>query len=150
MAKVTPVTEQKPAVKAAKEKINYITTVGRRKESVARIRLTPGLGQVVVNGKPGEDYFIGLINKQLLVKPFALTSSIKQYGATVLVTGGGMSAQLDAVVHGIARALSKADVVNFRPVLKSAGLLTRDPRAKERRKYGLAGKARAKKQSPKR
>lgn len=135
---------------ANSDKKNFITTVGRRKESVARVRLTPGLGQVIVNGKPGEEYFTSLIEKKSLLKPFELTQTLKEFGATILVTGGGMNSQLDAVIHGIARGLSKANTEKFRTTLKQAGLLTRDPRAKERRKYGLAGKARAKKQSPKR
>lgn len=134
----------------AKDKQDFITTVGRRKESVARIRLISGLGHVLVNGKPGEEYFSSVLEKKSLFKPFELTQTLKEFGATILVTGGGINSQLDAVIHGIARALSKANSEKFRTVLKQAGLLTRDPRAKERRKYGLAGKARAKKQSPKR
>lgn len=133
-----------------KEKTNYTSTVGRRKESVARVRLIPGLGQVVVNGKPVEDYFFSLVNIKHYLKPFELTQTIGKYGATVLVSGGGLPSQLDAVTFAIARALAKINVETFRPSLKKAGLLTRDARVKERRKYGLAGKARAKKQSPKR
>lgn len=135
---------------AEKVKVPYITTVGRRKESVARIRLTKGAGAITVNGKESDIYFSGLIEKNKVLKPFEVTKTDGKYTVSVLVTGGGMRSQLDAVVHGIARALSKEDRENFRGSLKSAGLLTRDPRAKERRKYGLAHAARAKKSSPKR
>lgn len=132
------------------KKANFTLAVGRRKESVARVRVSSGEGVVTVNGRSADEYFVSLINKSIYNKPFELTQTIGKLGASIKVTGGGMNAQLDAVVHGIARALSKLDVEKFRPVLKSAGLLTRDPRAKERRKYGLAHAARAKKQSPKR
>jgi len=129
-------------------KATYVSAVGRRKESIARVRVIKGGKDITVNGKPYSEYFVSLIEKDMILRPFELTKS-KDYGATVLVAGGGMSAQLDAVVHGLARGLSKVNL-DMRKSLKIAGLLTRDPRAKERRKYGLAGKARAKKQSPKR
>lgn len=132
----------------APRKNTYVSAVGRRKESVARVRVIKGGKDITVNGKPYSQYFVSLIEKDLILKPFEISDS-KDYGATVLVSGGGMSAQLDAVVHGLSRAFSKIDLEKRKP-LKKAGLLTRDPRAKERRKYGLAGKARAKKQSPKR
>lgn len=135
---------------ASAKKENFTLAVGRRKESVARVRVSSGTGVMTVNNKPADEYFVSLINKNIYNKPFELTQTMGKYGTSVKVTGGGMAAQLDAVVHGIARALSKLDVEKFRPVLKSSGLLTRDPRAKERRKYGLAHAARAKKQSPKR
>ncbi|MDO8619341.1 MAG: 30S ribosomal protein S9 [Candidatus Daviesbacteria bacterium] len=134
----------------AKKKNDYITSVGRRKEAIARIRLIKDFKEVSVNGKPYTEYFSSQINQKRVILPFELTETLKEYGATVLVAGGGMSAQVDAVVHGLARAFSKLDTEKYRKTLKVAGLLTRDPRAKERRKFGLAGKARAKKQSPKR
>lgn len=144
------IAKKEVARKEPAKKIEYVVTVGRRKESVARTRLVAGTQGVVVNGKPAEIYFSSLIEKNLYLKPFELTDTLKKYGATIKVLGGGMNSQLDAVVHGLSRALSKADTEAFRGVLKTAGLLTRDPRAKERRKYGLAHAARAKKQSPKR
>src|SRR3990167_2772401 len=127
----------------------YIQAVGRRKEAVARVRLLPGKGQNVVNGIPIENYFPSEAAKTKYLKPFHLTKSQDKYFASIKVAGSGKSGQLDAVAHGIARALNSADK-DFRPFLKRAGLLTRDPRVKERRKYGLAQKARKGKQSPKR
>lgn len=124
--------------------------VGRRKEAVARVRLLKGKGQIIVNGKPISEYFKGSIAQKAYQKPFELTDSLNVYTATVKVSGGGISSQLDAVVHGTARALQLIDRDKFRPPLKKAGLLRNDARVKERRKYGLAHKARKKKQSPKR
>lgn len=130
--------------------VNYFQSVGRRKEAVARVRLFPGQGQMMVNGKPISEYFRGPISQKKYQKPFELTKTSGKYTGTVLVVGGGTSSQLDAVVHGISRVLEKIDKETNRTTLKKAGLLTRDPRVKERRKYGLAHAARAKKQSPKR
>lgn len=127
-----------------------IFAVGRRKESVARVRLIEGKGQVTVNGKPIVEYFNGAVSTRIYQKPFEITNTLGKYTVSIKVLGGGTASQLGAVVHGITRALSKADTKNFRPVLKKEGLLTRDARVKERRKYGLAQKARAGKQSPKR
>lgn len=131
------------------KKKQYIQAVGRRKEAVARVRLIPGKGLNIVNGIPIGDYFPSEAAKSKYLKPFHLTKSQDMYFASILVKGSGKSGQLDAVTHGIARALNTADR-EFRPFLKRAGLLTRDPRVKERRKYGLAQKARKGKQSPKR
>lgn len=139
----------KDTVKEQAKKRSYITTVGRRKEAIARIRLMEGKGQNTVEGKPINEYFTSLISQKAYLKPFEVTQTIDKYFASILVSGGGFSSQLGAVVHGISRALAKADSEK-RTALKRAGLLTRDPRAKERRKYGLAQKARAGKQSPKR
>ncbi len=127
----------------------YTYAVGRRKEAVARVRLTKGKGENVVNGISIEKYFPSEAAKTKYLKPFHLTKSLDSYFVSVKVTGSGKSGQLDAVVHGIARALNAASD-EFRQNLKRAGLLTRDPRVKERRKYGLAQKARKGKQSPKR
>ncbi|MBI4037549.1 30S ribosomal protein S9 [Candidatus Curtissbacteria bacterium] len=132
-----------------KSKSNFIVAVGRRKEAVARIRLFKGTGEIIVNERPIDSYFPGATSKVRWQKPFLLTKSENSYSTTIKVSGSGKSGQLDAVIHGISRALSLADT-NFRPILKKAGLLTRDPRVKERRKYGLAQKARKGKQSPKR
>lgn len=123
--------------------------VGRKKEAVARVRLTKGNGQMTVNGKPVLDYFAGVVSQKLLTRPFELTGTTGKYAVSVKVAGGGRSSQMGAVIHGLSRALSKENG-EFRSILKKAGFLTRDARVKERRKYGHAGKARAKKQSPKR
>lgn len=128
---------------------DYVAAVGRRKEAVARVRLMKGNGQITVNGKAINELFPGLIFQKSYQKPFEVTGSLSKYSATVKVYGGGVSSQIDAIVHGLSRALIKADA-DTRPALKKEGLLTRDSRVKERRKYGNAQKARAKKQSPKR
>lgn len=132
----------------AKE-LTSVSTVGRRKEAVARVRLSEGKGQIIVNGKPIMEYFPGETLQKIYNKPLEITQTVGKYTISVKVTGGGQVSQLGAVVHGITRALAKADA-NLRGVLKKEGLLTRDSRVKERRKYGHAQKARAKKQSPKR
>lgn len=126
-----------------------ISTVGRRKEAVARVRLSEGKGQITVNGKPIAEYFRGIVAQKLYSKPLAITQTLNKFTISVKVSGGGRTSQLKAVIHGIARAVVKAQP-NLRTILKREGLLTRDARVKERRKYGLAQKARAKKQSPKR
>ena len=127
-----------------------INTVGRRKEAIARVRIFPGQGQVTVNGQPIAEYFKGPVAQKTYSKPFEITKTLGKYTGTVKVLGGGTASQLDATIHGIARALQMFDRDGLRPILKTAGFLTRDARVKERRKYGLAHKARAKKQSPKR
>ena len=126
---------------------NIFKAVGRRKEASARVRLQKGKGQFVVNDKPIEQYFPNEAAR--LEKPFKITETQGLYFATVKVEGSGKAGQLDAVIHGISRALILAQP-ETRPALKKAGLLTRDPRVKERRKYGRAQKARKGKQSPKR
>ena len=109
---------------------------GRRKTSVARVRLIPGDGKIVVNGREFEEYF-ALPSLQLIIKqPLVLTDLFGKYDVLVNVAGGGVSGQAGAVRHGISRALLLVEGEN-RPVLKKAGLLTRDSREKERRKYGL-------------
>lgn len=125
------------------------SAVGRRKEAVARVRISAGNGQITVNGKPIAEYFRGPILQKLYSRPLEITKSTGKYMISVKVAGGGQVSQLDAVIHGIARAIAKAEPAQ-RIFLKKAGFLTRDPRVKERRKYGNAQKARAKKQSPKR
>ncbi|CAB3389365.1 30S ribosomal protein S9 [Kyrpidia spormannii] len=115
---------------------------GRRKESVARVRLYPGDGQILINHRPLEEYF-GLETLKLMVKqPLILTDSLNRYDVHVNVKGGGISGQAGAIRHGIARALLKVDP-DLRTPLKRAGLLTRDPRMKERKKYGLKKARRA-------
>ncbi len=127
----------------------FITAVGRRKESIARVRLFAGKGEIVVNGKPIHEYFKGEILQKFYQKPFEVTQTTGKYYGTIKIEGGGVSSQLGAVIHGLSRVLAKADE-KLKTLLKKQGLLTRDARVKERRKYGHAQKARAMKQSPKR
>ncbi|MBE3597240.1 MAG: 30S ribosomal protein S9 [Hydrogenibacillus sp.] len=116
--------------------------VGRRKVAVARVYLTPGDGAILVNGRPLDDYF-GMETLKLIVKqPLVLTNTLGQYDVKVNVRGGGFTGQAGAIRLGIARALVKIDP-DFRPVLKKAGFLTRDPRMVERKKYGLKKARRA-------
>lgn len=128
----------------------YVGAVGRRKEAVARVRVLQGEGKIIVNGRPIYEYFRGPVYQKAYQKPFELTSTLGKLTATIKLEGGGTMSQLGAVVHGLSRAISLMDKDKYRPILKKAGLLTRDPRVRERRKFGLAGKARAKPQSPKR
>lgn len=115
--------------------VTYYGT-GRRKTSVARVRLVPGEGNVLVNGRSLSDYF-GRKTLELIVKqPLNLTETLGKYDVVIKVAGGGPSGQAGAVRHGISRALLLVDA-EYRPSLKKAGFLTRDPREKERRKYGL-------------
>jgi small subunit ribosomal protein S9 len=114
----------------------YVYGTGRRKEAVARVRLLPGDGSIVVNGKDAAEYFGGTPGLATLHLPFRVTETEGRYSASVLVAGGGFSGQAGAIRHGIARALLSAHP-DARGALRAAGLLTRDPRAKERKKYGL-------------
>ena len=127
-----------------------VFTVGRRKTAVARIRLYKGKGEILVNEKTIDKYFPGEQAKAFYLKPFQVTETLGKYYATIKVEGSGKSSQLGAIIHGLARALDKENKEAFHSALKKAGLLTRDSRAKERRKVGQMGKARKKKQSPKR
>ena len=116
--------------------------VGRRKKAIARVRLVPGDGKVVINGRDIDNYF-GLETLKMIVRqPLALTNLEGRYDVLVNVYGGGLSGQAGAIRHGIARALVKADP-ELRPAVKKAGFLTRDPRMKERKKYGLKAARRA-------
>ena len=132
------------------EQVSYKAAVGRRKQAVARVRIFAGKSQVIVNGKPIAEYFRGPVFQKSYQKPFEVTKTLGELTATVKVEGGGMVSQLGAVVHGLARAIQLLDKDKYRKTLKDAGLLTRDPRVRERRKVGQGGRARAKKQSPKR
>ncbi len=145
------------APKKTVKKGNYTYAVGRRKTANARVRIynsasVPGSDgvQMTVNGKPAEVYFPGETAKAAYRKPFHITETLTKMSASVVVAGSGKSGQLDAVVHGIARALSLLDRDKFRATLKTAGLLTRDSRTRQRRMIGKGGKARRTKQSPKR
>ena len=120
----------------------YFYGTGRRKKSVARVRLYPGTGAITINGRDVDDYF-GLETLKLIInQPFGVTESMGKYDVVANVVGGGISGQAGAIRHGIARALLIADETT-RGALKAAGLLTRDPRMKERKKYGLKAARRA-------
>ena len=119
---------------------NYGT--GRRKKSIARVYLTPGTGNITVNKRSIDEYF-GLETLKVIVRqPLVATDNVDKFDVKVTVRGGGTTGQAGAIRHGIARALLTVDN-DFRPVLKKAGYLTRDPRMKERKKYGLKGARRA-------
>ena len=128
---------------------SYFYGTGRRKTATARVRLIPdGTGIAVINRKPMDDYFDRDVMKTVIMQPFELTNTMGQFDLRVNVRGGGKSGQAGAIRHGIARALLQADP-EFRQVLKKSGLLTRDARMKERKKYGRKG-ARARFQFSKR
>lgn len=143
-------------------KRNYISTVGKRKGAVARLRLyvsfneTISLGEesvkkgdMIVNNKKIENYFTGDTAKATYEEPFRITNTLDKYTYTVKITGGGQKGQLEAFIHSVSRALSSIDDKN-KQILKKKGFLTRDARVRERRKVGMGGKARRKRQSPKR
>ena len=114
----------------------YYYGTGRRKNAIARVRVTEGTGKITINGKDLDEYF-GLETLKVIVKqPLSVTNTIAKYDVISTVKGGGYTGQAGAVRHGIARALNDANE-EFRPILKSNGFLTRDPRMKERKKYGL-------------
>jgi small subunit ribosomal protein S9 len=121
---------------------------GRRKTAVARVWMTPGAGTVTINHRGVDDYFGRATSRMILRQPLALTETDGQYDVYVNVKGGGLSSQADAIKHGITRALCAINI-SFRPALKRAGFITRDPRIKERKKYGQRG-ARARFQFSKR
>ena len=115
---------------------------GRRKKSIARVRIVPGTGVVTINGRDIDDYF-GLETLKLIVnQPFGVTGTAGKFDIIATVVGGGISGQAGAIRHGLARALLQADA-NYRSALKVAGFLRRDPRMKERKKYGLKAARRA-------
>ena len=116
---------------------------GRRKSSVARVRLMQGKGDIMVNGKPLDEYFGMELLKQEVRRPFAVTDTEGKFDVISRVSGGGTTGQAGALRHGIARALCLIDEEAYRPILKNEGYLTRDPRMKERKKYGLKKARRA-------
>ncbi len=131
------------------DKVKIIkSAIGRRKEATASVRLVSGSGEITVNGKPSTEYFPGLFAKKLLSKPFEVLD-LSKYAASVKVAGGGPNGQLEATVLGISRCLSDLKE-DFKGKLRTAGLLTRDPRERQRRMVGTGGKSRRRKQSPKR
>jgi len=113
-------------------------TVGRRKEAVARVRLTPGTGNITVNGRTMDEYFGRETSKMILVEPLKLVDQMGKVDVAVNAAGGGLSGQAGAIRHGISRALCDLNP-EWRPILKKAGFLTRDARAVERKKYGRPG-----------
>ena len=145
------------------DKVSYYEAVGRRKTASARARLyvvkdaavtirgkSVEKGGMIVNGLPVEKFFPGEVFKKRYQEPFRTTNTMSRFAVSVTTTGGGLTGQLGATIHALSRALIKVDLEKFRPILKKRGFLMRDPRAKQRRKAGFAGKARARKQSPKR
>ena len=121
---------------------NYYYGTGRRKSSVARVRVYPGTGKITINDRDIDSYF-GLETLKLIVRqPLALTGTTEKFDVVIRVAGGGVTGQAGAIRHGLSRALLQFDE-NLRPALKKAGFLTRDPRMKERKKYGLKGARRA-------
>ncbi len=120
---------------AKSEKVVFLGT-GRRKSSIARVRLVEGKGSITVNGKDINEYFGEETLRVIVKQPLTVTNTLSKYDVIAKVQGGGFSGQAGAVRHGIARALNEANA-EYRPVLKANGFLTRDPRMKERKKYGL-------------
>lgn len=146
-----------------KSDLKFYEAIGRRKSAVARVRLYIAekqkeikigelvlkKGDIIINDRPVDGYFPGQVAKEKYQLPLSLTENLDRFAISVHVFGGGLSGQRDAVILGVARALEKVDK-EYRPLLKKHGLLTRDARIRERRKVGTGGKARRKKQSPKR
>ena len=118
------------------EKQTYFYGTGRRKTAIARVRLVPGTGEIIINGISYEELFPRLEHRRVIMQPLLVTESLGKYNTVVKVEGGGISGQSGAISHGIARALIRADE-NLKPMLRQNGLLTRDSRAKERKKAGL-------------
>ena len=126
---------------AKKEMVQYLET-GRRKSSVARVFLRPGTGNIVVNGRSLDEYLPMETLRMVVKSPLELTNTLDQFDVLINVHGGGYTGQAGAMRHGITRALMEASA-DYRPVLKAAGFVTRDPRMKERKKYGLKAARRA-------
>ena len=118
------------------KKKEYSHGTGRRKEAVAQVKLVPGSGSILVNGMPYDQRFPRIEHREAIIKPLVVTDTTGKYDATIKVTGGGVSGQAGAIVMGIARALLQEDE-KYRQLLRKDGLLSRDPRGKERKKPGL-------------
>jgi len=118
------------------DKQSYFHGTGRRKTATAQVKLMAGNGAIIVNGTPYEERFPSLEHQRIIVQPFIATESTGKYNVVIKVLGGGVSGQSGAIAHGISRALVRADE-RFKPILRQSGLLTRDARAKERKKPGL-------------
>ncbi len=121
----------------AKSNKEVFLGTGRRKSSIARVRLTEGKGDITVNGKKLEEYFGEETLRVIVKQPLTATGTESKFDVIAKVTGGGFSGQAGAIRHGIARALNEANREEYRPTLKASGFLTRDSREKERKKYGL-------------
>jgi small subunit ribosomal protein S9 len=132
------------------KKQNYTFSIGKRRTASARVRLFKGKGENLVNDIPVEKYFPGELNKTYWSKPFTITQTLEKFYITAKVSGGGKNGQLKSLVNGIAKALAKENSEKYRKILKKAGFLIRDSRIRERRKVGMGGKARRKRQSPRR
>ena len=128
----------------------YTYAIGRRKQATAIVRLFKGKGESIVNGKKISDYFPGVVNKYHYQKPLEIAGVLGKFYATIMARGSGKQSQLEAVALALSRALEKVDREKYRPLLKREGFLTVDSRVRERRKAGQMGRARKKKQSPKR
>ena len=115
---------------------HYYYGTGRRKRAVARVRLYPGTGTIVINGRPFLEVFSRPVYQSVVRQPLLLTETLDKFNVQVKINGGGNTGWAEAIAHGIARALVAADE-QYKPTLRKAGLLTRDPRVKERKKYGL-------------
>jgi len=120
----------------AKKETKYIYATGKRKSAIARVRITPGTGKITVNEKPLDEFYTLETLKAVVTRPFAVANTMEKYDVIATVHGGGYSAQAGAIAHGIAKALATTDG-DVKTSVKRAGLLTRDSRVKERRKYGL-------------
>ena len=121
----------------------YYAGTGRRKTSVAQVRISSGGGAIIVNGSPYDERFPRDVHREIIISPLVLTETLDKYSVMVKVDGGGVTGQSGAIAHGIARALVKADE-SLKPVLRQNGLLTRDSRVKERKKAGLRRARKAK------
>ncbi|MCJ7826410.1 30S ribosomal protein S9 [Patescibacteria group bacterium] len=159
--------KKEPVVKEPKKPqqstATYYEAVGRRKSATARVRLyvtkeetmmidgkEVTKGNFLVNGRSGAQYFPGEIMKKMFMEPFRTTNTMNRFIVSSKIVGGGLHGQLEAFIHCVSRALEKVDKEKFRPILKKRGFLTRDARVRERRKPNTGGKARRRKQSPKR
>ena len=118
--------------------INLGQGVGRRKTAVARVYLREGNGEIIINGKKVDEYFVDAINAAVVAQPFAVTETVGKYNVLINVQGGGINGQAEACRHGLSRALVDMDE-NLKPALHTAGFMTRDPRMVERKKYGQRG-----------
>lgn len=151
--KTRPETQTQQPSKGLKfvPKSRYVEGVGRRKTAVARVRIYEEKGDFLVNDKPVGEYFRTILNAPVVYNaPLHVTETQNQWAITVQVKGSGINAQLEAVVHGLARALVEKNTEQYKSLLKAKGFLTRDDRMKETRKIGMGGKARRKRQSPRR
>ena len=128
--------------KSNKDKLGRSYATGKRKDAVARVWIKPGKGNITINDKSIDQYFARPVLKMVINQPFEITNRVNEFDVVCTVKGGGLSGQAGAIRHGLSRALLHVDG-EFRPVLKKAGFLTRDPRMKERKKYGLKSARRA-------